>query len=451
MIIERIKSIVLLVLVSLSLLLTYQLWYGQKPIHLIAEEIYESIIVEIPRPLVAVVTPARIVVRTERGLYLMKNSDPDFYHIWEALSQQLQELDKDAIIADQINGAGARNPLTVYMQPLLPAGSDLPWLSDFPSITISQIEMFSLNDLTWLVLSDPENDAKTNLLLSPEQDAELRDLIAGISGEDRILYAPLTSEKLIGLTNKEVTIEEPIYLPQEPVYLDRLIIKPEAIDRDLILKTFFIDYNLARIIEEKDGGLIYTDGERGLRLTNVSLEYSYPRMEAGQSTMSYPEALKNSSSLISYHGGWPANLRLERLDLIRRGRSIAYEAKWRIYHEGYPFYTNKLSRAIFNDRGLIHYTRTLFFAEDSLFESEEQVPVAEWIGALQAALKKYDEKQQPVAQSGIKLEKIELGYIIIRLATNAYRSEPVWFIQIDGVKFFLEAYNLDLINEEDML
>lgn len=449
MIIERIKSIVLLVLVSLSLLLTYQLWYGQKPTHLIAEEIYERVIVEKPRPLAEVITPAQIVVRTERGRYLMKDNDPDFYRLWAVLSQQLQDLDTDAIIVNQTSEESARNLLTVYMQPILPAGSDLPWLPDFPSLMIDKIEMLSLNDITWLTLSDSSNDTKTKLLLSPEQSAELRDLIAGIPGEDRIIYAPLTSEKLIGLADKEITMEESIYLPQEPVYLNSLIIKPEAIDRDLIIKTFFIDYNLARIIEEKDGGLIYTDGERGLRLTNVSLEYSHPRLESGQSNMSYPEALKNSSSLISYHGGWPVNLRLERLGLIRRGRSISYEAKWRIYYEGYPFYTNKLSRAIFNDRGLIHYTRSLFFVEDNFSESEERLPVADWLSALQVALEKYDEKQS-VTQSGIKLEKIELGYVIIKLA-NAYRGEPVWFIQIDGLKFFLKAHNLDLINGEDML
>jgi len=449
MIIERIKSIVLLVLVSLSLLMTYQLWYGQKPTHLIAEEIYERVIVEKPRPLAEVITPAQIVVRTEKGLYLMKDNDPDFYRLWAVLSQQLQDLDTDAIIVNQTGEESARNLLTVYMQPILPAGSDLPWLPDFPSLMIDQIEMLSLNDIAWLTLSDSSNDTKTKLLLSPEQSAELWDLIAGIPGEARIIYAPLTPEKLIGLADQEITMEESIYLPQEPVYLDSLIIKPEVIDRDLIIKTFFIDYNLARIIEEKDGGMIYTDGERGLRLTNVSLEYSHPRLEAGQSTMSYPEALKNSSSLISYHGGWPVNLRLEKLGLIRRGRSISYEAKWRIYYEGYPFYTNKLSRAIFNDRGLIHYTRTLFFSEEQFTEIEERLPVADWFSALQAALEKYDENR-PARQSAIKLEKIELGYVIIKLA-NAYRGEPVWFIQIDGHKYFLKAHNLDLINGEDML
>lgn len=449
MIIERIKSIVLLVLVSLSLLLTYQLWYGQKPTHLIVEEEFERVVVEKPRPLVEVITPAYLVLRTESGLNILKESDPGFYLLWETLSQQLQNLTEEFIAEENITGEGLPNLLTVYLEPALPVGSDLPWLPGIPSAMIGQIELFSLNELTWLALADSEDDTKTYLLLSPEKAVELTDLIAEISAEDRIVYALLSTDKLNGLAEQELSLENSIYLPQEPVYMDYLILRSETLDRDLLLRTFFIDYKLARIIEEKDGGLIYTDGERGLRLTNVGLEYSYPRLETGQTTISYPDALENSSSLISYHGGWPVGLRLEGLNMIRRGLAVSYEANWRTYHEGYPLYINKPTRAIFNDRGLIHYTRTLFVVENEITDNEEQLPVAEWTIALQAALDYFD-AVNPGNQSGLRLEEMELGYVLTRSA-NLIQAEPVWVFQINGFQFFLRAVDLDLLSKEELL
>jgi len=445
---ERTKSLLLLVLVSLSFLLTYQLWYGQKPTHLIAEVIYERGIVETPRPLLEVITPSQVVVEAENGFYLLREGTLSFYLLWGAVSQLLQDHGKDAVAANSIGIESENNLLTFYMQPELPVGSELPWLKGLPYMQISKIELLFDNESTWLVLFDSENVSKINLLIPPDNAAELHSLIRELN-DDIILYEKITVEDLAELSGESLFLGESIYVPQEPLYMDSLIVKPEILDRDLLIKTFFVDYSLARIIEEKDGGLIYTDGEKGLRLTDASLEYSYPRMETGLSTISYPEALKSSSGLISYHGGWPANLRLEQISLIRRGRSISYEAKWRVYHEGYPINTKKASRAIFNDRGLIHYTRAFFFAAGATAENGELIPVAVWNDALKAVLD-FIKIERSGITTDLKLERIEIGYVIIKSA-NGLRGEPCWLIQINGVKYFLQAYNLELFNAEDIL
>lgn len=448
MIKERIKSFLLLVLVSLSFLLTYQLWYGQKPTHLIAEEIYERGIAEPPRPLVEAITPSKIVVTSDDGYYLHKEGNLGFHLLWGAVSQLLQEYGKDNVAVISTVLESGNNLLTFYMQPDLPIGLELPWLTGLPYMQISKIDLLSDGESTWLVLSDSENISKLDLLIPPENAEELMNLIEALN-DDILLYKRITTEDLAELAEENLIIEKSIYVPIEPIYISALIVKPEILDRDLLIKTFFVDYSLARIIEEKDGGLIYTDGEQGLRLTDIGLEYSYPRMESGLSTISYPEALKSSSSLISYHGGWPANLRLEQINLIRRGRSVSYEAKWRVYYKGYPVNTKKSSRAIFNDRGLIHYTRTFFFAEGAIADSDELLPAAGWRDALKAVLD-IIMIEKPGITAELKLERIEIGYAIIK-SDNGFRAEPCWLIQVNGVKYFLQAHNLEWFDEEDIL
>ena len=447
--IERIKSILLLFLVSLSLFLTYQLWYGQKPTHLITEDVYERVIAEKPRLLVDIITPAQIIVGTERGHYVLKEGNPDFHSLWGALSQQLQNMNQESVIDGNVSMEGFRNLLVVYFKPALPVGSDSPWLASAPYSMINQIQLSSQDSDLWLTLSDSDSDSTAKLLIPPDKKELFLQLMAELSSEERILYTVLTADRISGLTNRELEIRASVFVPEEPVYMDILILKPEIVDRDLILKTFFIDYNLARIIEEKDGGLIYTDGERGLRLTNVGLEYSYPRLEEGQATSSYPDALANSSNLISYHGGWPAGLRLEELGLIRQGRTAYYMAEWKMFYQGFPLYVNKPTRALFNDRGLTHYTRALFSVGGILTGGEEKLPVAGWASALKAAIKIFN-AEQPGTESVLRLEAMELGYVLTGSAA-AFRGEPVWFIKINNYKFYLKADSLDWLSEEEML
>jgi regulatory protein YycH of two-component signal transduction system YycFG len=277
----------------------------------------------------------------------------------------------------------------------------------------------------------------------------VREVTAQIRASDKISYTVLDLNQLAGLTDRNLDISGQIYVPQEKIYLDTLLLKAEEIDREMLLKTFFIDYSLARMVEEKDGNLIYTDGERGLRLTNYGLEYTYPRMDEAQVTLSYSDALTNCSSIISYHGGWPFGLRLESLAISGWGQTASYAAEWKQYYQGYQLHSSKLTRAYFNDRGLIHYTRALYTVEGSNSTGEEQYPAAEWSAALRKAVELFT-VLQPGSDSTLRLDALELSYVV-RSIGGSIRAEPAWFVKINGVKFLLEADSLALIKEEDLL
>ncbi len=446
--IEKIKSVLLFLLVGLSLFLTYQLWYGQKPAQLIAEDVYERIIVEQPRPLEEVVTPEKIVVNIEEGHYILREGNPHYIKLWETVSQIMQEVDNTSIVRDDMPDEGSQNLLTFYLKPELPVGADLPWLPEVSGSTVSVIKLNSFEDKVWLELLEKTNDT-LSLLLSPENAEMFNGLTTDAAAENQVIYTILTADLLSAALEQDLDIMAPIYVPLETVNMKRLILRPEEIDRDLILKTFFIDYSMARIIEEKDGGLIYTDGDKGLRLTNTGFEYSTPRLKEGQATSSYPDALFNSSNVLSYHGGWSEGLRLEDLYLTGWGRAAYYTAEWQIYHHGYPLFTKKGTSAFFNDRGLIHYARYVFSPVNDSLENGEQLSTAVWSDALQKAVNLF-KAQLTEIESGLRLEAMKLGYAVTGSET-AYKGDPVWFIQINGEEFFLKVDDLEPLSEEELL
>ncbi len=446
---EKVKSALLFFLVGLSLLLTYQLWYGEKPAQLVEEDIYERILVEEPRSLENVLTPGHIVLRAEEGSYIFKKGEAKYDSLWDTLSLILQQIRFDAAMEEEALPEDSVKVLAFYLDPVLPVGEELPWLPDAAYTEVSMIEVYSNESQKWLALAEAGSNNEIYLQLSSARAAVFSEMLEEVSLAGKTLYTVLSAEQQDQQLKSGLEISGNIYVPLEPVYMDELNLRAEDIDRSLILKTFFVDYNMARIIEEKDGGLIYTDGDKGLRLTSTGLEYSSPQKEEGQVTAAYPDALFNSSSLISYHGGWPESLRLEELNLSGWGRAVYYNAKWNMYYNGFPIFTRQPTRALFNDNGLIHYNRSIFVPGDFTPEDREQKPVAAWNDALDAAVYLLNE-QAPESGNIMRLEELCLGYAV-RDLSNGYRGQPVWRIKINGKAYILDAYQLEPIRGEDLL
>ncbi len=446
--IDKITSVLLVSLVGLSLFLTYQLWYGQTPAQLLEEEVYERIMVEQPRLLEDVVTPYKIITKAENGLYVLQAEEDDYEKLWGALSYTLQRISVDAVESEHEFAEGTEKLLTYHFHPELPVGDNLPWFPEASYNEIHSIELLNDDDKIWLSLEGSGDHDFTTLLLPPGKVKLFSEALEEINYEDKATNIRVANEQLAALNNTDIEVEGLLYVPVDPVYMNALNLSPEEIEHDIILKTFFVDYNMARIIEEKEGGMIYTDGSRGLRLKNTGLEYSAPQKEEGRVSVTYADALANSSSLISYHGGWPRGLRLEKVNLTGWGGSAYYQVEWRMYYEGFPIYTIHPTIALFNDSGLVHYARSIFVHESDIIQ-EEQQPVAAWQEALDEAFRLYKEKSRGELNRVI-LNEMTLGYVVTE-TIQGYQGIPVWMIKINNELILLQANQLKLVEEEDLL
>lgn len=480
---EHIKSFILLLLVGSSLFLTYQLWYGRQPADLVAEDVYERIVVERPRSLEEVVTPRQIVVAGDETTYLYREGEEEFYALWGALTTLLREgedLLQPRQSADQGDSDTVDHSIIYYFRPLLPAGVALPPASFQPGKGISSITLISQETThsasRLIVLHD--DSGREFALETGEEQADWADrldkLLEEIFERGGVAHVALSEELIFTALERAVEVRAPIYLPQEPPVMAILALEPESLDREMLLKTFFIDYKMARVIEERDGAVLYTDGNKGVRLTHSGFEYSHPALEEGNASFLYADALLAGSSLISYHGGWPEGLRLQDITLNMRGSSDYYAAGWRNYHQGYPLYTRKATRALFNDRGLHYFSRVIFvLAEEQTSELEADAeaaaeaqaneasgpevaedllpdePVAGWSKALQTALTIID-AQLPGIRPRLRLEEMTLGYAVTGSVT-APSGEPVWYIRISGEEFYLRVSDLALLSEEEII
>ena len=447
---EKVKSLILMLLVLSSLYLTYQLWYGQEPADPAIEDVFERIIVERPRPIEKIISPTLIAYDTGEGYVLLKEGSDYFSELWSRVQFQFRDRD-DALLIDSINWPENNKALlTCYMKPPLPIGNGLPWLESSLYMELAEINIHAYEDRYYLLYNDTLNGSAKHIELSSAQTDRLRSLLIELEEAEKSRYTPLSEVLELSGCDREFEVRGALFVPaaEEVITLRRILLEPEEFDRDLLLKTFFVDYNLARIIEERDGGLIYTDGDRGLRLSSFGIEYSYPRLEEGLASASYPEALLNSSSLISYHGGWPDGLRLELLNLSGWGRAVSYTAQWRMYCNGLPLYTKKQTMAVFNDRGLIHYSRSLFHPVQPIPAEEEEIEMAVWSEALETALGLYEQNNSGL-KSTLRLEAIHPAYVATELVANYY-AVPVWFVQINGERLFLRGDTLTQVTEEEL-
>ncbi|HSW67342.1 MAG TPA: hypothetical protein VLH16_02055, partial [Bacteroidales bacterium] len=391
----------------------------------------------------------QIVVSVNGSHYMLREGQPEFNMIWTELSAILQEIDATSFSDEIVLLPGERACVYVYFNPLLPLGSGSPWLEGFQYSSLSEIQIICRPDSTWLQLKDSERETKGDLLLLPNMEGNIKDLLVQLSAEEHTAYKLLEGEEVGALLGREVEVMTPIYVPLSKVYLSEFFMSPENTDQELLVKTFFVDPNLARVIEERDGGLIYTDGKKGLRLTGYGFQYSHPRLEEGQTSILHAAALTNSSTYISYHGGWPQGLRLDTLAIKGSGRQNAYEARWRMYHQGYPIYTSTPTRALFNDRGLVQFTRAVFEISPIVTENAENIPVQDWSVALKVAAELLA-PAPAVPAVPLSVETLHLGYVVLETALPL-RGVPVWVVQLNGEEIFLNALDLVPLNKEDLL
>lgn len=425
---ERVKSVLLCLLVLCSLVLTGQLWFGQQPVEIAAENGYKPSFFEETRPLEQLILPREIYIFQEGRCYRLPRNGNRFELFWGELSRMLQELAAPEYYHDK-EGLPAEAELFISLQfaPPLPLGPESVWLKSERHGKLVGIKAWRWGDRCWAGLEEV-GGADRLLLLPPgwgERLASLHDQFTPGKSQGCEL---LTEGKLKLSSGAVLTIAAPIYVPAAVRSMDQLFLKPEALDRELLLNTFFINRNLVREIREKDGSLIYTDGEQGLRL-GKGLDYSHPRPGRKQIVATYTAALLKAGEQISYHGGWPDDLYLESLDEQEQSRSAAgrYRVSWRSYPCGFPLIGESGVEMDYH-HGLQSYRRNLH-----QYQRGARVKVQGYRKALEAAVATLERDDAP----SLTLEAMELGYYFA-----GAEAIPVWVIRLGGSELLLKTDDL---------
>ncbi len=436
---ERGKSYLLITLVLLSLFLTYQLWFGQKPLEEMTEDVYEPIFFEEPRPLSRVVTPRWIQLYQGEEVYQFGYGASAYLTLWDWVSELMQQIPLAEIrLIEETPGIGLPL-LTLSFRPMLPTGPGSPWLKEGVQREVEKVIIMRENDYYWLELQ-AYGGAEIQLDISSELGYSLQELLRLLNLDEAVLYRELKSLELSTELGVEMLVSEPLFVPDRPILMEELLFKEEELDQELLVKTFFVDRSLVRVIAERDGSQIYTDGEKGLRLSG-GLVFSHPQLEQDPATYTYTASLHSASRLLGYYGGWPEYLRLESFN--RHGKTGSSQNSlvtcWRSYYQGRPILGDTGAVIVFNDSGMVEYKRHLY--EAAYFVGTPFI-VQDYREALSAALAFLSNNMSlPEAGDPLILEEMFLGYML-ETASIQTRGVPVWAIRINGIDLLINAKDL---------
>ncbi|MGI6097678.1 MAG: two-component system activity regulator YycH [Dethiobacteria bacterium] len=480
---ERLKTIVLALLVVSSLVLTQRLWFGSNIYELGGEPGYEQFDVDSPRsPQEAVIPEKTIINRDQETYYLLGRGDRQANMLWEEVLEFLQ-ANFSMLLTRQFPLQELADDFSLYFSfspPVVLEEKD----EHLPSFNLSELWVFDGEDSKEFVFLTDHGES----FIFEYQLAEGERLpgLQLLAQERLIAYERITDTSSIdveGSTNPEdegtdenpegfeenqeglnseensdavinqehrysFNLREGLFVPFSSFSLPSYTLVKEDLDFEMLLGKLFLDQTLMRRIEERDGTIIYTDGEKGLSVfKDGMIAYFAPRTERGPTTMGYKSALQKAAEHISLLGGWTDTAELDILELRRKDipyqREQHYYAHWRVYLNGYPLLGDYEVEMFFNDRGLGSYRRKLLIPEEQLTEKQ----VISYAEAIKTALEQYFVEGE--GNFGDETEK-EITALSLAYFCQENSSEPiaipVWVVELDGREHIINAYSGDVLS-----
>ncbi|MCG0276178.1 MAG: two-component system activity regulator YycH [Thermosediminibacteraceae bacterium] len=248
-------------------------------------------------------------------------------------------------------------------------------------------------------------------LKNKEDSSELRQLLEQVVAENPRLYTYLPPAKI------NVRFEEGIYVPVSDDENDLFIFtfkREKKLGQSGIAK-FFPDFSITRRIEEKDGAVIYTDGNRGLRIyPDGALEYSRPVPSDSKLKLSFYEALSLAVNFINTHGGWPGEAYLSSYK-TSKAQGTVYTFNFGVRVRGLPLLGQNYITVTVEGNQVSRYYRKIV-REDRILEKIQPISP---IQALDAA----------IATGNLKeVKSLDLAYVIFENTLS-----PVWAVKSTDV------------------
>lgn len=480
MITDNIKSIFLVFLVLLSLILTFFLWYGTLPYEDTEIVLQEAFFFEEPRDHISAITPSLIVLPFENEEFVVCRRGTGHYReIWKKI-QNLLTRGSGYVVTD--NDIMPETPSAmIYFDPVFP----LQPLEYLPDAVITHMEKM------YLYLNNREatiflENGREGVLIKFNDNLTAEDIEKSLNevlNSNTITYGLLkekiteeaTGEEETEITETEAEADEEeeaeeaeeetedvpefrfnvsgdIYLPVDDLYVyPEIFFDKEQIPTDELLKAVFVNDKLARRIEGPDGTLIFTDGEKGLSISE-NVEYTAPGLEKGGVAFSYRSAVQKANEYICYYGGWPEDLYLADISAGNYAESFSgstYHARWLYYCDGFPVIGNG-GKAImeFNDRGLYYYKRSLFIPGE---KPEEKIRVIPGEDALKRSFEFYVENNNGEGDEiTFNVNNVYMTYCIEVIPGNdRARANPVWAVHINDEIFYLDVSDLMPVRPEE--
>lgn len=426
---ERIKTVVLTILVLISIILTARLFFGVPPLETANPPEYEQLIFGELREPESQVLPS-LSLESDAGIYQLEPWHPAFVAAWEEMKALIK-----------------RCRLTNTAEQLPDIPGDRLVRATFPVVTPAEIwGNNSLNDLTveqiiWyenlpgvLWLGEGGDFWSVAALGSGTEDL-FAALAAGFA-EAPFMQRPAET----ALQEYGIAAGSGLVLPAEPILMAPRVVSAENLDREKLVRSIFVDLALVRTIEERDGALIYTDGQKGLRIFDYGeIEYSAPKSEPGLEAMEKVTALRRTAQFLQLLGGWPDHLYIKSLD--QRKKPLPARRHWDLYEivfmsaqHGYPLvFSRPPAELRFTDRGVVYFRRQILSL--GVAADEERALMDPW-AAIAEALQHVEQDNDTIT-----LEAVYPVYFLRGSGRPPSFALPAWALQFEKETLYLHGFS----------
>jgi len=330
---ERLKTVLLTVLVAASLIQSYLLAYNEPKFDTVIPADYvESELEGTQTELANLLFPKDIVLHYGNSEYTVLYPGMIFYSLimdvveqrtFEGLRAAGDTVDKAEWIANSTQGIEIRFAGELSLQ-LLQQLMNLPG-DDF---------------------SDLEPIDRIHIYTQPERE-EVRVYFAG--SRNGVVYEAIRAdltvkdvERFIGFGEtrvKYMSLGDGHYIPEKPLPMVEYRLDYRQFTPDQLQRSLFPDPFKTRNLTERDGSEIYTDGKRGLQLSMGQkwMRYTDPAAPA-EGVLTPLDAALASVQFVNRHGGWNGDYMLEQVSEESAGneRQVTFQHYIGSYLGAYP-------------------------------------------------------------------------------------------------------------------
>ncbi|GAB3053797.1 YycH family regulatory protein [Virgibacillus ainsalahensis] len=415
---ENIKSFVLIILIGISLLLSFGLWTYQPDYDTLnsSVQVREADIGGEEEEKRSVISPSSIIFHgNENHFGFTEPGDR------EDLYNNMQTWEMDDFTTGEASG---RNAQTYEVEVIFPDDLPLELLSSLFSLDDGDIEFPSWSfDRMYFTFNEQTSSLNVQII-SVDGQQQANAVISNPNNYETLWNYIYTLDDLSAFVQFDEG-ESAIYIPKQSKTAQQHSLVVNTIEANTMVYALFDDPSLVNR-NFNNGDTYYNDEQRGMRAYQYgrNMEFYNPTSESFQQ-MPEVELLDNSILSINDHRGWTDDYRFLNME------SLSNTVRYQMYYKEYPVFNSSGLAMIeqeWRNMGLHQYRRPLFSLNysDSVSGDEMVLPSGnEIISYLNSSTYNLE-----------NIQDIKHGY---KLIYQTYESvnpsvllEPTWYMNYEG-------------------
>nr|WP_255551276.1 two-component system activity regulator YycH [Sporosarcina sp. E16_8] len=417
--VETVKSIILTLLVTLSMLLTFSIWTYSPPFELIEQSPPVDISIGNKKKVDEIIKPYKVVFNFDDELKGTTDSDKinrimDEITEWEIADFVPVNDNFDAEERSKL--LRTSNQFTLHFQseiPLTVYDGVLSIEKPTPEISFNQI----------MVEWKPDNTAMTVYFISKANQklysAKMK------AGDYQSFYGSVLTKGQELQEYREVKPDSSSYLvvSAEPVEAIKDTFWKEEVSISKFRNALFSDANSVRTSQVGIHHEEFADNHALMNVYTDKKVLKYTSLTADSRELAIPsELLLDTINFVNEHGGWTDEFRLAYMD--PKSRTVRFQ----LFLHGLPVYTDSSSSAEivqkWGGNQIYSYLRP-YYILDSPFSNEKESRLLPPGTDIAESLRKSDKVDFDA------IEEITPGYFM-KSDAKVYNMEPAWFYLING-------------------